>query len=68
VLLIMTDQQTADALSFRMGRDYIHTPALDRLAARLLANDGERQSFPRIAKPRRPTTPVGAGGGPNPDA
>ena len=34
VLLVMTDQQTADALSFRMGRDYIHTPALDRLAAR----------------------------------
>jgi choline-sulfatase len=34
VLVIMTDQQTADALSFRMGREYIHTPALDRLAAR----------------------------------
>jgi arylsulfatase A-like enzyme len=34
VVLIITDQQTADALSFRMGRDYIHTPALDRLAAR----------------------------------
>lgn len=34
VLVIMTDQQTADALSFRMGREHIHTPALDRLAAR----------------------------------
>lgn len=34
VLLIMTDQQTADALSFRAGHDYIHTPALDSLAAR----------------------------------
>ena len=32
VLVIMTDQQTADALSFRMGRRFIHTPALDRLA------------------------------------
>lgn len=68
VVLVMTDQQTADALSFRMGRDYLHTPALEGLAARLLANDCERQAFPRITKPRRSTTPVGAGGGPNSDA
>mgnify|MGYP002789742783 CR=1 FL=1 len=34
VLLIMTDQQTADALSFRAGRKHIHTPAIDGLAAR----------------------------------
>jgi len=34
VLLIMTDQQTADALSFRAGREFIHTPALDSLAER----------------------------------
>jgi arylsulfatase A-like enzyme len=34
VLFIMTDQQVADGLSCRMGRDYLHTPALDRLAAR----------------------------------
>ncbi len=34
VVVIMTDQQTAEAMSFRMGREYLHTPALDRLAAR----------------------------------
>lgn len=34
ILFIMTDQQVADGLSSRMGRDYLHTPALDSLAAR----------------------------------
>ena len=34
VLLIITDQQFADAMSCRMGRQYIHTPAMDGLAAR----------------------------------
>lgn len=34
VLFIMTDQQIADGMSFRMGREYLRTPALDRLAAR----------------------------------
>ena len=34
ILFIMTDQQSADALSCRMGDRYLKTPALDRLAAR----------------------------------
>lgn len=34
ILFIMTDQQIADGLSSRMGRQYLHTPALDSLAAR----------------------------------
>lgn len=34
VIFIMTDQQSADALSCRMGDRYIKTPALDSLAAR----------------------------------
>ena len=34
ILFIMTDQQSADAMSCRMGDRYIKTPALDRLAAR----------------------------------
>jgi len=33
VLLIITDQQFADAMSCRMGDRYISTPAMDRLAA-----------------------------------
>jgi len=33
VLYIMTDQQFADVMSCRMGKDWIHTPALDALAA-----------------------------------
>jgi choline-sulfatase len=33
ILLIMTDQQFADALSCTMGRDYIETPNIDSLAA-----------------------------------
>lgn len=32
VLFIMTDQQFGDAMSCRMGDDYIHTPAIDSLA------------------------------------
>ena len=32
ILFIMTDQQFADAMSCRMERQYIHTPAMDRLA------------------------------------
>lgn len=34
IVFIMTDQQSADAMSFRMGDRYIKTPALDALAAR----------------------------------
>ena len=34
VVFIMTDQQSANALSCRMGDRYLKTPALDRLAAR----------------------------------
>lgn len=34
VLFIMTDQQFADAMSCRMGDRYLHTPAMDSLAAR----------------------------------
>lgn len=34
ILFIMTDQQIADGLSARMGREYLHTPALDSLMAR----------------------------------
>jgi choline-sulfatase len=34
VLFIMTDQQSADAMSCRMGKRYINTPAMDSLAAR----------------------------------
>jgi len=33
LLLIITDQQSADVMSCRMGRQHIHTPAIDRLAA-----------------------------------
>jgi choline-sulfatase len=32
VLFIITDQQSADALSCRMGQQFLHTPTLDRLA------------------------------------
>src|SRR5438067_12505067 len=34
VMVIITDQQSADAMSCRMGDRYLKTPALDRLAAR----------------------------------
>ncbi|MSU66437.1 MAG: DUF4976 domain-containing protein [Opitutus sp.] len=34
IVFIMTDQQSADAMSYRMGDRYLKTPALDRLAAR----------------------------------
>ncbi len=34
ILLIMTDQQFADALSCTMGHDYIETPNIDSLADR----------------------------------
>src|SRR5512140_3099246 len=33
VLIVMTDQQFADALSCRIGRQYLHTPHMDSLAA-----------------------------------
>ena len=33
ILFIMTDQQFGDAMSCRMGRQHIHTPAMDSLAA-----------------------------------
>lgn len=32
ILFIITDQQFADAMSCRMGRAFIHTPTMDRLA------------------------------------
>ena len=32
ILFIMTDQQSADAMSCRMGNQYINTPAMDSLA------------------------------------
>jgi arylsulfatase A-like enzyme len=34
ILFIMTDQQSADAMSCRMGNQYIRTPAMDELASR----------------------------------
>jgi arylsulfatase A-like enzyme len=33
IILIMTDQQYGDAMSCRMGRQYLHTPVMDTLAA-----------------------------------
>ncbi|MDP2883402.1 MAG: sulfatase-like hydrolase/transferase [Ignavibacteria bacterium] len=33
ILLIMTDQQSADAMSCRMGKRFINTPAMDSIAA-----------------------------------
>lgn len=33
ILLIITDQQSADVMSCRMGKQYISTPAMDSLAA-----------------------------------
>jgi len=33
ILVIITDQQFADVMSYCMGRDYIHTPNMDSLAA-----------------------------------
>jgi arylsulfatase A-like enzyme len=33
VVFIMTDQQFAEAMSCRMGRQFLHTPAMDSLAA-----------------------------------
>ena len=33
VLIITTDEQFADACSFRMGKQFLHTPNMDRLAA-----------------------------------
>ena len=32
ILVIMTDQQSADAMSFVMGTKYLHTPNMDKLA------------------------------------
>ena len=34
LLFIITDQQFAEAMSCRMGRQYLHTPTMDGLAAR----------------------------------
>jgi arylsulfatase A-like enzyme len=44
VLLIMTDQQSADALSCRMGTQFVKTPAMDSIAA-------EGVSFTRAYSP-----------------
>lgn len=32
ILFIITDQQSADAMSCRMGKQFVHTPTMDRLA------------------------------------
>ncbi|MCU0782753.1 MAG: sulfatase-like hydrolase/transferase [Verrucomicrobia bacterium] len=32
ILFIITDQQSADAMSCRMGKQFLHTPTMDRLA------------------------------------
>ena len=34
ILFIITDQQFADAMSCRMGKQFINTPTMDRLAQR----------------------------------
>ena len=34
ILVIMTDQQFGDGMSCAMGRRYLHTPHMDRLASR----------------------------------
>ena len=34
ILFIMTDQQFAEVMSSRMGKQYLNTPTLDGLAAR----------------------------------
>ena len=34
ILIIMTDEHSAEAMSHRMGRQYIYTPNLDALANR----------------------------------
>lgn len=46
ILLIMTDQQFADAMSCAMGDDYINTPNIDRIAA-----DGMRFTRAYCANP-----------------
>lgn len=33
VIIIMTDQQSADAMSFLSGRRWLHTPAMDKMAS-----------------------------------
>lgn len=33
VLIITTDEQFADACNFRMGKQFLHTPNMDRLGA-----------------------------------
>lgn len=33
ILIVMTDQQFADSMSCRIGREYLHTPHMDSLAA-----------------------------------
>lgn len=38
ILILITDQQSADAASYRMGNKYIHTPNMDRVAARGLVH------------------------------
>jgi len=34
IWIIMTDQQSADAMSWRMGKKYINTPAMDEIASK----------------------------------
>jgi choline-sulfatase len=34
ILLIMTDQQSADAMSWRIGRKYLNTPVMDDIASK----------------------------------
>jgi len=52
ILFIMTDQHFADVLSQVMGKDYIHTPHLDKLAASGLRFDRAYAPNP-ICKPAR---------------
>lgn len=51
ILIIMTDQQFADAMSCAMGRKYIHTPHMDSLA-----ENGMR--FTRAYSPNPLCTPI----------
>jgi len=39
ILLIMADQLSADAMSCRLGREYLHTPSLDNLAGVVSRNE-----------------------------
>ncbi|MFC1453914.1 sulfatase [Verrucomicrobiota bacterium] len=46
ILLIITDQQSADTMSHEIGRDHIHTPAMDSIAASGLRFTGSYCAHP----------------------